>query len=106
LAAEHISSPIEAPNPIDTPLEKGGAADRNSMPLYDIPNIRIRKQIVYDMPWRSSAMRGLGAFVNVYAIETLMDDIAHSQNIDPLDFRLQHSKDPRITAVLENVGKL
>jgi len=106
LAAEHISSPIEAPNPIDTPLEKGGAADRNSMPLYDIPNIRIRKQIVYDMPWRSSAMRGLGAFVNVYAIETLMDDIAHSQKIDPLDFRLQHSKDPRITAVLENVGKL
>lgn len=106
LAAEHISSPITAPNPVDTPLEKGGAADRNSMPLYDIPNIRIRKQIVYDMPWRSSAMRGLGAFVNVYAIETLMDDIAHSQNIDPLDFRLQHSKDPRITAVLENVGKL
>lgn len=106
LAAEHISSPITPPNPIDTPLNKGGAADRNSVPLYDIPNIRVRKQVVYDLPWRTSAMRGLGAFVNVYAIETLMDDIALSQGKDPLEFRLSNLKDERVIAVLEQVGEI
>jgi CO/xanthine dehydrogenase Mo-binding subunit len=106
LAAEHILKPIKAPDPMDTPLDKGGAADRNSLPLYDIPNIRIRKQIVYDLPWRTSAMRGLGAFVNVYAIETLIDDIAELQDKDPLEFRLSISKDKRMISVLEAVGKL
>ncbi len=103
LAAEHISNPINPPNPIDTPLDKGGGADRNSMPLYDIPNIKIQKQIVYDLPWRTSAMRGLGAFVNVYAIETLMDDIASIHGIDPIEYRLKHLSDPRIIELIERV---
>ncbi len=103
LAAEHMSNPLNPPNPVDTPLDKGGAADRNSMPLYDIPNLRIQKQIVYDLPWRTSAMRGLGAFVNVYAIETLMDDIASMQEIDPIEFRLKHLSDPRIIELIERV---
>tara|TARA_Y100000590_G_scaffold348397_2_gene399395 strand:- start:3469 stop:5559 length:2091 start_codon:yes stop_codon:yes gene_type:complete len=106
LAASHIKKPFNAPDPIDTPLDSGGAADRNSKPLYNIPNIRITKQIIYDLPWRTSAMRGLGAFVNVYAIETLMDDIAISKDLDPLEFRIMHTDDKRIIDTITKVAEL
>ena len=106
LSADYLSEPVLSPDPIDTPLDKGGAADRNSVPLYDIPNLSSEKQIIYNLPWRTSAMRGLGAFVNVYAIETLMDDIASELNIDPIKFRLNHASDTRIQGVIEDVEKL
>jgi nicotinate dehydrogenase subunit B len=106
LSADYLLEPVLSPNPIDTALDKGGAADRNSVPLYDIPNLTSQKQIIHDLPWRTSAMRGLGAFVNVYAIETLMDDIASELNLDPVQFRLSHSSDTRIQGVIEDVAKL
>src|SRR5204863_241201 len=44
------------------------------------------------------ARRSLGAFGNVFAIESFMDELAGG---DPVGFRLKHLKDPRGRAVLE-----
>jgi CO/xanthine dehydrogenase Mo-binding subunit len=55
------------------------------------------------MPLRTSAMRGLGAFANVFAIESFMDEIASATNQDPLAFRLRHMQDERAKDVLQTV---
>ena len=53
------------------------------------------------MPLRVSALRGLGAYVNVFAIESFMDELAVLAGADPVDFRLRHLDDARARAVVE-----
>jgi CO/xanthine dehydrogenase Mo-binding subunit len=57
------------------------------------------------MPIRTSALRTLGAYANVFAIESFMDELAAERGEDPLAFRLRHLKDPRARAVLEAAAK-
>ena len=57
------------------------------------------------MPIRTSALRTLGAFANVFAIESFMDELAAERGEDPLAFRLRHLKDPRARAVLEAAAR-
>jgi CO/xanthine dehydrogenase Mo-binding subunit len=45
-------------------------------------------------------MRGLGAYGNVFAIESFMDELAHAVGIDPIEFRLRNLKDARARAVI------
>ena len=47
------------------------------------------------MPLRSSSLRSLGAYGNVFAIESFMDECAAAADSDPIAFRLNHLKDPR-----------
>jgi CO/xanthine dehydrogenase Mo-binding subunit len=53
------------------------------------------------MPVRTSALRSLGALGNVFAIESMMDELAHRIDADPVSFRLDHLRDPRARRVLE-----
>ena len=46
-------------------------------------------------------MRALGAFTNVFAVESFLDELAEAAGADPVDFRLRHLGDPRAAAVLE-----
>jgi len=57
------------------------------------------------MPLRVSALRTLGAYGNVFAIESFMDELAAAAGIDPIEFRLAHIKDARERAVIEAVAK-
>jgi len=52
-----------------------------------------------------SALRTLGAYANVFAIESFMDELAAAAGIDPVAFRLAHIKDERERAVIEAVAK-
>jgi CO/xanthine dehydrogenase Mo-binding subunit len=100
LAAAHLAAPFAVPPAINHGLERGGSAHRNAVPLYRVPSLRVRLRTVTDMPIRTSAMRGLGAPVNVWAIESVMDELAARAGRDPLDFRLNHIDDPRAAEVL------
>src|SRR5262249_56545130 len=57
------------------------------------------------MPIRVSALRALGAYANVFALESFMDELAAAAGADPVAFRLAHLKDPRARAVIEAVVK-
>jgi nicotinate dehydrogenase subunit B len=74
---------------------------RNATPAYRIPRTRIMKHLVLDTPLRTSSMRALGAYANVFAIESAMDELAELADRDPLDFRLAHLDDPRARSVLQ-----
>ena len=45
-------------------------------------------------------MRGLGAFANVFAIESFIDELAFAAGADPVKFRLSHLEDERARAVI------
>ena len=50
---------------------------------------------------RTSSLRSLGAFANVFAIESFVDELASAIGADPVDFRLRHLDDRRARAVIE-----
>jgi CO/xanthine dehydrogenase Mo-binding subunit len=104
VAAWHLERPFERPASVNVPLP-AGAADRNAIPLYDFPNQRIVNHYVREMPVRTSALRSLGAYANVFAIESFMDELALAARVDPVAFRLRHLKDPRARAVIEAAAR-
>jgi nicotinate dehydrogenase subunit B len=84
----------------EPPVEFGGATGRNSVPGYDFPAYRVINHLLTEMPLRTSALRALGAFINVFAAESFMDELAAAASRDPVEFRLAHLSDPRGRAVL------
>lgn len=92
-------------SPINVPLSSGGGAERNAKPPYDLPAVEIVNHRVIDAPIRTSALRSLGAFANVFAIESFVDELARETGEDPLAWRLRHLSDPRALAVLEDAAR-
>jgi nicotinate dehydrogenase subunit B len=82
------------------------AAARNGIPYYEFPSTRVATHFVTDMPLRVSAHRGLGAYANVFAIESFMDDLAHEAGADPLEYRLRFLSDPRARDVLMKTAEI
>jgi nicotinate dehydrogenase subunit B len=107
LAGRHIAQPFAMPTPKPIPMPEGGG-DRNSIPLYRIPNARVVYHFLPEMPLRVSALRTLGAYMNVFSIESFMDELARAAKADPVEFRLRHLDDPRardvVTTAAERFG--
>jgi len=90
----------------DVPESSGGGATRNAEPLYDIPQKRILQHLVAETPIRVSALRGLGAMPNVFALECAIDELAERAGVDPVAYRLSITSDPRARAVIEKVAAM
>lgn len=100
LAAQAKESPFPPPVP-KLAITPNGNGDRNANPLYDLPNKRVLWHYVEDMPLRISALRGLGAYANVVAIESSIDELALMAGADPVEFRLRHLSDTRARDVVQ-----
>jgi len=105
LAATHLERPFERVLSINPPLAAGGGADRNAVPLYEFPARRIVNHRLLAMPLRTSALRSLGAFANVFAIESFVDELARARDEDPVAWRLRHLADSRARAVIEAAAR-
>jgi CO/xanthine dehydrogenase Mo-binding subunit len=81
-------------------------ASRNSVPGYDIPGLHVTRHRLLDMPIRTSSLRSLGAHLNVFAIESFMDELAAAAHADPIGFRLAHLTDPRARQVLTEAARM
>jgi len=103
LAAQHMAQPFAVPAPKPLPLPEGGG-DRNAIPIYAVPNAQVVHHFIPAMPLRISAMRGLGAYHNVFSIESFMDELAGLAGADPVEFRLKHLEDQRGRAVIEKAA--
>ncbi len=101
LAGGYLAEPLPHPAATDPPPRAGGGTVRNALPLYDVGARRVTGHRLLASPIRSSALRALGAFLNVFAIESFMDELAAVTGHDPLDYRLVHLADPRAREVLE-----
>lgn len=106
LAAEALDPPAPPSRPQDPPEANGGGGTRNAVPLYDIPSKSVRHHLLTEMPLRTSALRGLGALPNVFAIESFVDELALRAGADPLAYRLAILSEPRARRVLEAAASL
>lgn len=104
LAAQHIAQPFAVPAPKPLPLPEGGG-DRNAIPIYKFPNARVVHHFIPAMPLRISAMRALGAYHNVFSIESFMDELAGLAGADPVEFRLKHLEDKRGRDVINKAAE-
>jgi CO/xanthine dehydrogenase Mo-binding subunit len=106
LGGEALPDPLPLPPPGDVPESNGGGATRNAEPLYAIPAKRIIHHLVTEAPVRTSALRGLGAMPNVFALECCIDELAEHAGQDPVAYRLSITSDPRARAVIEKVAAM
>jgi nicotinate dehydrogenase subunit B len=104
LAAQLMDNPLAIPDAKPLPLPEGGG-DRNAIPIYKFPNTHVVHHFIPSMPVRISAMRALGAYHNVFSIESFMAELAELAGADPVEFRLKHLDDPRAREVVERAAK-
>jgi len=100
LVARHLENPIE--------MQSQGylaGGHRNGDPYYNISNLQLNAHY-FDGPLRVSSLRSLGAYANIFAIESFMDQLAEKVEKDPLDFRLMHLDDQRAIDVIHKVRQL
>jgi CO/xanthine dehydrogenase Mo-binding subunit len=105
LAANALANPPPEMQPTDPPESRGGGGTRNTVPLYDVPAHRVLHHLVKRPPVRTSALRGLGALPNVYAVESLMDELANRVGEDPVAYRLSILSEPRARRLIELVAE-
>jgi CO/xanthine dehydrogenase Mo-binding subunit len=106
LAGAYLAAPVPLPPPTDPPLTGGGGTTRNAVPAYDVGPRRVTGHRKTDSPLRTSAMRSLGAHLNVFAIESFMDELAAAAGADPVTVRLDHLTDPRARHVVAEAARL
>ena len=82
----------KTPAPPHNIPQPAGGGDRNAMPLYDFPHQHVVNHLIKEMPLRVSALRTLGAYANVFALESFMDELALAAGADPVAFRLRPSE--------------
>ena len=90
--------------PINVAAVAGAGAERNAIPPYSISHIKVNAHRLLGLPFRTSALRSLGAHANVFACESFLDEIAHDQGLDPVAFRLSQLEDQRAKAVVQTLA--
>ncbi len=103
LAATHLEKPFAPPPPKPIPQPEGGG-DRNAIPYYVLPNARVVHHFQPGAILRTSALRSLGAYCNVFAIESFMDELAAAAKADTVAFRLRHLDDARAVEVVKTAA--
>src|SRR5262249_56040652 len=78
---------------------------RKGIVVYDFANVKVVKHYIADGPIRTSALRTLGGYANVFALESFVDELAALAGADPVEFRLRHLKDVRARAVVEAAAR-
>lgn len=104
LAAGDLAEPWPVPRATDPDPSSGGGTTRNALPIYATGRRHIVGHRLLRSPIRSSSLRALGAYFNVFAVESLMDELASAIGHDPLAFRLAHLDDDRGRAVLRRAA--
>ncbi len=103
--AGNLLSGLYLRKPFKRPLPEAGGppnydAGRNAIAVYEFPGQRVVTHFVTEMPLRVSSTRSLGAYANIFAIESFMDELAHAAGADPMEYRLRFLKDERARDVV------
>ena len=106
LALAHLEGGQPMSPAPDGPPTGAIGSTRNAVPGYDIRDRVIVRHRLLTMPIRTSSLRSLGAFLNVFAIESFMDELASAAGADPVEFRLAHLTDPRARRVIERAAEM
>ncbi len=103
LAAWHLATPFVPPRSQPSRGRHVGL-HRNGTPQYRVHDTVTVKRFLPDAHLRVSSMRSLGAYANLFAIESMMDELAWQAGQDPVAFRLQNLDEPRGQAVIRQLA--
>ena len=106
LAHEALPDPPPPPRAAEPPEANGGGGTRNALPLYDIPAKRVIHHLVQRPPLRTSALRSLGGMANIFALESMMDELAERAGTDPVEYRLPLMGNARAHAVIAKAAEM
>jgi CO/xanthine dehydrogenase Mo-binding subunit len=106
LAAWQLPDPLPAGALAQTCRSRPAAATAMRCPLYAFPRQRITNHLLLDQPIRTSALRTLGAYANVFAAESFMDELAGAAGADPRRLPSRAPGRSRARAVIEQVAAL
>jgi isoquinoline 1-oxidoreductase beta subunit len=67
---------------------------------YEIPNLHV-EYVKLELPIRVGFWRSVGNTQNAFVKETFVDELAYAARKDPLEFRLNHLKNPSARRVLQ-----
>ena len=97
LAIEHEASSGEVafpflPSIMGTVMGADFGSYRGANVYYAVPNKQTTAWLA-KLPVSTGWWRGLGLMPNTFAVESFIDELANSANLDPLEFRLRHLPD-------------
>ena len=104
LPAQSLEKPFALPLSKDAGPPNYSSA-RNAIALYDFPGEHVTTHFIPTYAARVSSMRGLGAYANVFALESFIDELARRAKTDPVEYRLRYLKDPRGRDVLTKAAE-
>ena len=94
-----------ADKPHDAGMSPGGVTGDSAIP-YSFENVHTIAHRLADTPFRPSWIRTPGRLQNTFANESFIDEIAAATRTDPMQFRIDHLKDPRGLELLQRLAKL
>jgi CO/xanthine dehydrogenase Mo-binding subunit len=77
-----------------------GAITQNGDPPYAVDNVRVVAHLIKDTPLQLSNLRAPGKIANVFAVESLADELAVAAGEDAVAFRVKRLSDPRALDVI------
>src|SRR5260370_24566330 len=84
----------------------GIAVNGVDAPYYEIPN-RLGEGVPRETGLRIASLRGIAHMTNVFAIESLMDELARKRGVDPVTFRRDLVKsNPRAVHIIDTVSRM
>ena len=101
-AKQFISKSVPMAPGNDAQQPQGGA-DRNAVLGYAISAVQVVRLRPAYVPYRTVAMRGLGAFTTVIALEQLMESCGEAVGQNSAAYRIAHLDDIRAKAIIETV---
>ena len=107
--AKLANVPLLAPEAAGIAQPQGistGLISQNGDPPYAAASVEVLVHWLKDAPLRPSNIRAPGKVANIFAVESMTDELARAAGHDPLEFRLAGLTDPRGVAVLKRVAEL
>ncbi len=106
VAAQSVMS-VKMPQAVQNGIDPDAVSGIRNMP-YSIPNLRVDYVMVH-LPIVVGWWRSVGYTVNVFTVESFMDELAHAAGKDPVQFRLDHmekgSRPYNILSLLAEKGR-
>ncbi len=75
------------------------------VPHYAVDNL-VSEHVMEPERTRVGAWRGIGSGYTKFAVESVIDEIAHEKGVDPVEFRLSLITNPRVRAVVQKAAAM
>jgi nicotinate dehydrogenase subunit B len=83
-----------------------GLMTQNGEPPYEAASVRVTAHLTKDAPLRIANLRAPGKIANVWAVESMVDQLAAAAKVDAIAFRQTQIKDERAVAVIQRVKEM